>query len=297
MEVKGLITAMVTPFDAKGKINVEATKQLVNKLIGKKIDGLFILGTNGEFHVLTTKEKLEFAEIVINETAGRVPVYVGTGGNSTDHVIELSKEMSLLGADALSVITPYFVTPKENELKRHYWMIADAVSVPIMLYNIPKNTGINISLNTVDYLADHENIIGIKDSSGDLANMKGYIEKTKGKAFNVLSGSDSLILEGLKIGATGAVAATSNVLTTIDRSIINHFNEGNIEAAQVSQASIEEFRRVLKFGTIPSVLKKAIGLEGIDVGQARLPVSQLSIEHKNEIKTVIENYRNLFSDL
>ncbi|MHC5227505.1 4-hydroxy-tetrahydrodipicolinate synthase [Enterococcus sp. LJL99] len=297
MEVKGLITAMVTPFDAKGKINVEATKQLVNKLIGKKIDGLFILGTNGEFHVLTIKEKLEFAEIVINETAGRVPVYVGTGGNSTDHVIELSKEMSLLGADALSVITPYFVTPTEEELKRHYWMIADAVSVPIMLYNIPKNTGINISLSTVDYLADHENIIGIKDSSGDLTNMKEYIEKTKDKAFNVLSGSDSLILEGLKIGAKGAVAATSNVLTTIDGSIINYFNEGNIEAAQVSQASIEEFRRVLKFGTIPSVLKEAICLEGINVGQARLPVSQLSIEHKKEIKTVIENYRNLFSDL
>lgn len=297
MEVKGLITAMVTPFDTKGKINVQATKQLVNKLIGKKIDGLFILGTNGEFHVLNTKEKLEFAEIVINETAGRVPVYVGTGGNSTNHVIELSKEMSLLGADALSVITPYFVSLTEEEVKRHYQMIADAITIPIMLYNIPKNTGINISLNTVDYLADHENIIGIKDSSGDLANMKGYIEATRDKAFHVLSGSDSLILEGLKIGATGAVAATSNVLSTIDCSIIHHFNQGNIEAAQLSQNSIEEFRRILKLGTIPSVLKEAICLAGIDVGQARLPVGPLSLAYKNEINAVIANYRHSFGDL
>ena len=297
MKVKGLITAMVTPFDTNGLINKQATKKLVNKLISKKVDGLFILGTNGEFHVLTTEEKLKFAEIVINETAGRVPVYVGTGGNSTRQVIELSNEMSAIGADVLSIITPYFVSLTDEELTNHYRIIADEVSTPIMLYNIPKNTGMNISFDVVEYLANHEQIIGIKDSSGNIENMKGYIERTKGKSFHVLSGSDSLILDGLKNGTTGAVAATSNILTSIDASIIDYFKKGNLKAAQDSQDSIEDFRRILKLGTIPSVLKEAIRIDGIDVGEARLPVGKLSVTHKKEIAEVIQMYQHLCNDL
>ncbi|WP_207695086.1 dihydrodipicolinate synthase [Enterococcus sp. DIV0212c] len=293
MKPEGIITAMVTPLDKTNKINPIATKQLVNHLIEKKVDGLFILGTNGEFHALSDSEKLTFAEIVIAETNGRVPIYVGTGGNSTNQVISLSKQMTDLGADALSVITPYFVSPTESELISHYLNIAEANTAPIMLYNIPKNTGINITCNTVKKLAAHQNIIGIKDSSGKIENIKEYIDASKDKDFSVLSGSDSLILQALQAGATGAIAATSNVLTAIDVAIYKYWLEGNLEKAQVMQESIEAFRQILKLGTIPSVLKAAIAYQGIDVGNPRLPVQPLSEEELLEVAKTMDFYAEI----
>lgn len=297
MRPKGIITAMVTPLDATSKINSVATKKLVNSLIDKQVNGLFILGTNGEFHVLNELEKIRFAEIVVTETNGRVPVYVGTGGNSTDQVISLSKEMTDLGADALSIVTPYFVSPTESELTEHYLTIAEANTAPILLYNIPKNTGINISRKTVETLSKHQNIIGIKDSSGKIENLKEYIEGTKNEEFSVLSGSDSLILEALKLGATGAIAATSNVLTEIDVAIYHYWLDGEVEKAQIMQESIEEFRRILKLGTIPSVLKAALDYQGIEVGQARLPVQPLSSAVLSEVERIMDHYAEKLKSL
>lgn len=290
MELKGIITAMVTPFKADQTINEEGTVALVNRLINKGVAGLFILGTNGEFHVMNQLEKKHFAKIVIEATAGRVPVYVGTGGNSTEEVINLSKEMAAMGADALSVISPFFVGLTEAELVNHYTKIADEVSIPIILYNIPKNTGMNISPEVVSILSSHPNIIGIKDSSGSLDNMSHYIAAAKGQQFDVLSGSDSLILKALEIGATGAVAATSNVLTANDVAIYNHWLAGDLVAAQERQESIEEFRRVLKFGTLPSVLKVAISIQGIEVGLPRLPVLPIGVEQRREVVRVMASY-------
>lgn len=297
IELKGIITAMVTPFTEKAEIDQVSTKQLVNRLIDKGVSGLFILGTNGEFHVMTRTEKLAFAELVIKETAGRVPVYVGTGGNSTNEVISLSNEMAKLGADALSVISPYFVGLSEEEVTEHYLKIANEVKVPIILYNIPKNTGINISSKTVSQLAKHPNVIGMKDSSGDLANLESYIKATKDQAFDVLVGSDSLILKALKAGATGAVAATSNVLTTNDIAIYDNWQKGNLAEAQKMQDSIEEFRRVLKFGTLPSVLKAAITNQGINVGDPRLPVLPIKPTELAEVVAVMATYQKEYQDL
>lgn len=290
MDTKGIITAMVTPFDERGEISKQGTKELVRYLLGKGIDGLFILGTNGEFHVLEEKEKLTFAQLVIDEVSGQVPVYVGSGGNSTKQVITLSKQFTELGADALSVISPYFVPPTEYELVAHCTAIAEAVSIPLLMYNIPKNTGVNISKEAVTVLSRHENIVGIKDSSGKLENMVGYIHAAEGQKFSVLSGSDSLILSGLKSGATGAVAATSNALPEIDKAIYQLWTEGRIQEAEEMQQRIEPFRTVLKLGTIPSVLKAAVGWRGIDVGAARLPVQPLSAASLQQVEAVMKEY-------
>lgn len=297
MEPKGIITAMVTPLDTTNKIDPVATKQLVKRLIKKNVSGLFILGTNGEFHVLNDLEKLTFAELVINEANGKVPIYVGTGGNSTDQVLSLSKEMTHLGADALSVITPYFVPPTEAELMHHYVTIAESNVAPVLLYNIPKNTGTDISKNVVEKVSSHQNIIGIKDSSGKIEKIAEYVEVSKDKNFSVLSGSDSLILSALQVGATGAIAATSNVLTEIDVSIYQYWLEGKIEKAQEMQDSIEEFRRILKLGTIPSVLKAAISYQGINVGKARLPVQPLTEEFLAEVAVTMDHYTKQFGSL
>jgi 4-hydroxy-tetrahydrodipicolinate synthase len=291
MEVKGIITAMVTPFDENQGINSKATKQLVNKLIHSGVSGLFILGTNGEFHLLTNDEKIAFAKIVIDEVNQRVPVYVGTGGNSTSEVMELSKKMEALGADALSVITPYFLVPSQSEIIQHYKAIAEAVRIPIVLYNIPKNTGINLEPETVRELAKIKNIIAIKDSSGKIENIEKYIQITKDEDFSVLSGSDSLILSALKIGAAGAIAATSNLITELDVSIYEKFLKGDIKGAEKAQQEIEVLRTVLKLGTVPSILKKAVQMSGIPVGSARLPVTEVKEETVKKIQEMLDYYK------
>lgn len=291
MKIQGIITAMVTPFDAEQNINAAATKQLVEKLISKGVGGIFILGTNGEFHVLNDDEKVEFAKIVIEAVAHRVPVYVGTGGNSTKQVVELSKRMEAIGADALSVITPFLVPIKQSELVAHYKRIAASVKLPIVLYNIPKNTGVNIEPESVRELAAVGNIVGIKDSSGDINNIAAYIKAGEGQDFAVLSGSDSLILKALKIGAVGAIAATSNLLTDIDVAIYENFRKGDLEAAQKNQDAIEQLRAVLKLGTVPSVIKRSVTLSGIDVGPARCPVSATTAAVDEKIKEMLAYYQ------
>lgn len=294
MEIKGIITAMVTPFDENQEINSEATKKLINKLINAGVDGIFILGTNGEFHLLTDDEKVAFAKLVVDEVNKRVPVYVGTGGNSTREVIALSKKMEAIGADALSVITPFFLVPTQEEVIKHYKAIAESVQIPILLYNIPKNTGMNLEASTVAELAKVKNIAGIKDSSGKIENMKAYIDAAIGQDFCVLSGSDSLILKALELGAAGAIAATSNLLTELDVSIYQNFLKGDIKAAEKAQKDIDILRTALKLGTVPSILKKSVELAGIPVGPARLPVTEPNEEAVEKIIEMLKYY-NLYA--
>ena len=291
MEIKGLTTAMVTPFDENQKINETAARQLVDKLISQGVHGLFILGTNGEFHVLSDDEKVDFAKIVIDQAAHRVPVYVGAGACGTQETIKLAQRMEAVGADALSVIAPYFIAPAQQELADHYRKVAEAVNIPIIMYNIPKNTGINIEPETVKSLIGVKNIAGIKDSSGNMENMQGYIDAGKGSDFVVLVGSDSKILPALKIGAAGAIAGTSNVIAELDVSIYENYLKGNLEAAEQAQKDIDVLRGVLKLGTVPSVMKRAVTLLGINVGDARYPVSKLPAEADEQIKAALAYYK------
>ena len=292
--LNGIITAMVTPFESSGNIDIKATEILIEKLIANGVQGIFVLGTNGEFHVIENDMKIKFAKKVVEIVANRVPVYAGAGGNSTDEVIKLGKQMIAVGVDALSVITPYFVSLKENELYNHYQMIAENLAIPIVLYNIPKNTGINLSFEQVSKLSKISNIIGIKDSSGDINNIAGYIDNTSRNEFSVLSGSDSLILKALKIGATGAISATSNLLTTNNVEIYKQFIAGNLDKAEQWQQSLEEFRRILKYASIPSVLKQSLSLSGIEVGVPRLPVLPVTNPNDNQdIVNTIKNYYHL----
>ena len=292
--LNGIITAMVTPFESSGNIDIKTTEILIEKLIANGVQGIFVLGTNGEFHVIENDMKIKFAKKVVEIVANRVPVYAGAGGNSTDEVIKLGKQMIAVGVDALSVITPYFVSLKENELYNHYKMIAENLAIPIVLYNIPKNTGINLSFELVSKLSKISNIIGIKDSSGDINNIAGYIDNTSRDEFSVLSGSDSLILKALKIGATGAISATSNLLTTNNVEIYKQFIAGNLDKAEQWQQSLEEFRRILKYASIPSVLKQSLSLSGIEVGVPRLPVLPVTNPNDNQdIVNTIKNYYHL----
>lgn len=292
MKIKGLITAMVTPLDEKG-VNEAATRRLVNRLIAEGVSGLFILGTNGEFYALSREEKEKLAALVVEEVHGRVPVFAGSGGISTAQVINLSKRFAELGVDAVSVITPFLMKLTDRELINHYKEIARAVSLPIILYNMPANTGNNISAAVYQELLKIPSIIAIKDSSGDLQQLETYIKNNHRDDFAVLVGSDSKILAGLQLGADGAVATTSNVLTRTDVGIYESFRKNDLKTARQLQNSIEDLRSLLKLSTVPSVLKYSMDIIGYQAGSPKLPILPVPKEFHDEIKKILTAYKTV----
>ncbi|MCI1664821.1 MAG: dihydrodipicolinate synthase family protein [Atopobiaceae bacterium] len=286
----GIITPMVTPFnrDADQTINYDAADELIEKLIAGGVSGIFIFGSNGEFHVVTEAEKLDFAEFVIAKVAHRVPVYVGTGCCSTRETIRLSQEMEALGADCLSVINPYFIQPTDDEIVDHYTAVAGSVRIPVMLYNIPKTTGKNLSKEVVSKLATLDNVAGIKDSSGDMDNLADYLDAADGHDMEVLVGSDSKIAKAVGMGATAAIAGTSNLITEQVVSLYDAAAEGR-DTTEL-QAALEPLRDVLHLGTVPSMLKRSVELSGIAVGPARFPASDSTPEKDEKIKGMLGYY-------
>jgi 4-hydroxy-tetrahydrodipicolinate synthase len=291
MKFKGIIPAMLTPLTEDQQVNEQITRQLTRRMIDAGVNGVFALGTNGEFHLLDEKEKLKLAQIVVDETNGAVPVIMGSGGNATADVIGLSKKMEELGADALSVITPFFIAPSQEELYVHFAKIAESTSLPVLLYNIPSRTGVHLEADTVARLAQIPNIVAIKDSSGKFENIQQYIQATKDEDFSVLAGTDSLILQTLNAGGSGAVAATANMLPEVVVSIYQNWLKGDLEAAQKAQDLLNPLRDTFKHGTLPSVLKKAVELSGIPVGPPKLPVSELSGEALAIVQEMVNSYK------
>lgn len=293
MRMEGIITPIVTPFyrDKEESINYEATADLINYLIEHGVNGIFILGSNGEFHVIDEDEKIAFAKKVIEIVNKRVPVYVGTGCCSTRETIRLSKKMEELGADALSIITPYFLKPSNDDLYEHYKAVAQSVDIPIVLYNIPKATGCPLDPELVSRLADIENIKGIKDSSGEVDRMQAYSDICKEKDLCLLIGSDSKITVGYAMGATGAVAGTSNAIVDTLVGLDHALRNNDIQKAEKLQQDIDVLRSVLTLGTVPSVMKRATELAGIaKVGPARKPVQEVSEKDDKKIKDALKFY-------
>lgn len=270
--MKGIIVPMVTPFDASGKLDLPAACRLADLLIDEGVHGLFLLGTNGEFSMMSDEEKLLLVETLCHHVHHRVPIYANSGKNATQETIELSLKMQQCGVDALSIITPYYTVLTQQELYVHYAAIAEAVDVPIILYNIPKFTNNPLAADTVGRLAQIPNIIAVKDSSGSLENMGAYLEKTKDKRFAVLDGSDGLILSALQLGVSGAVAGTANLIAPHVLALYHSFVKGEDERAKEEQQKIDALRMAIKPGTAPSLIKRAMVLSGREVGEARLPI-------------------------
>jgi 4-hydroxy-tetrahydrodipicolinate synthase len=289
-EPTGIIVAMVTPMTPDEEINEKELRRQVNRMIDADVHGLFCLGTNGEFYALSMEEKLEVIRIVLDENKGRLPVCAGTGCITTKDTIYLSQKAQELGVDALSIITPYFVSISQEELFNHYKQIAGAIDIPIIIYNIPARTGIHIDSRTVAKLSLIPNIIGIKDSSGNFNNILRYIEET-GEHFKVLSGNDSLILWTLIAGGSGAISGIANLFPERLSSIYGLWRQGNIEKAKKVQHSIRPIRDTLKLANPNSVVKRAMNLLGYEVGPARSPVSGIDEKLDEELNKVLALYK------
>ena len=290
----GIITPIVTPFndDETQTINYQATDQLIDHLIKNGVNGIFPLGSNGEFNVLTIKERNEFVSHVINYVNHRVPVYVGTGACSTNEAVYLSRKAEELGADALSVITPYFFKLRDEDIYDYYKQIAESVKIPIVLYNIPGNTQNNINPKVLDQLAEIPNVAGIKDSSGNTESINAYLKVVqKHKNLHFLIGSDSKISYAFERGATGAIAGTSNLLVKNVVALNNALRSGDTETAKKMQESLNPLRKIMHEAPVPSVLKRAVTLAGIaNVGNARKPEIAPNETLNQEIKELIVEY-------
>ena len=269
-EAKGLITPVVTALTEDEKFNPGVYADFIDHLITAGVDGIFPLGTNGEFYAFSQEEKLEIIRAAVRAVNGRVPVYAGTGCVTTKETIEFSKKAADLGVSCLSVITPYFIAASQDEIYEHFSAVAEAVDLPILLYNIPARAGNSIAPTTVKRLLAHKNIIGIKDSSGNFDNTLKYIENTEPDV-QVLAGSDSHILWTLMAGGTGAISGCSNVFPELMVSIYDLWARGDIRAANEAQKKIRAFRNVMQMGNPNSVVKCAVNMRGMKVGPARQP--------------------------
>ena len=285
---KGIIPAMVTPVTSEGKINVGALRKLTNYLIDGGVHGVFPVGSQGEFYALTFEERKQVIEIVVEETKGRVPVYAGTGAITTREAIALTKMAEAAGASAVSVVTPYFIHPNDTELMEYYTAIAKATRLPVLLYNNVARTGVNISADFVVRASKVENIVGIKDSSGDLTLTAEYIRRTDG-TFSVLAGRDTLIYGTLCYGGKGAIAATANVAPRLIVEIYEAFQAGDLKRSLEAQFRLAPLRLAFDLGTFPVVIKEALNLIGIDAGIGIPPVGGISPKAKEELKEILKN--------
>jgi 4-hydroxy-tetrahydrodipicolinate synthase len=279
---------MVTPIDKTGRINEAALRKLVNHLIDGGVHGLFPVGSQGEFFALTFEQKKEVIRIVVNETRGRVPIYAGTGAVTTREAIETTKMARDLGVSAVSVLTPYFVTPNQKELIEHYVTIAKAVpDLPILLYSNPDRTQVSFPVATVLELAAVDNIIGIKDSSGDMSMTGEYIRITRGMNFHVLAGRDTLIYATLCYGGTGSICATANVDPRVPVEIYEAFIVGDHKRALDAQFRLAPLRIAFGLGTFPAVIKEALNMISIDAGPAIRPVGPMTPENREKLRKIL----------
>lgn len=293
-EIKGIIVPILTPMHEDETVNYEELVNQIERLIAAGVHGIFVFGTNGEGYILDEEEKAEIIRVAVKTVNGRVPVYAGTGCVSTRDTIRMSRKAKELGADVLSIITPSFAAASQEELIRHFETVANAVDMPILLYNIPARTGNALAPATVQKLSQVANIVGAKDSSGNFDNILQYIEKTRGgdKPFTVLSGNDSLILWTLLAGGNGAIAGCANVFPHTMVSIYEKFIAGDLEGARKAQDSIRPFRDIFKFGNPNTIVKTAVKELGYPVGLCRAPFNSLSPAGLDALRKALQTCRD-----
>lgn len=284
---QGIIVVMATPFTAEERLDEPALRALIAHLLRGGVHGLFPVGSTGEFYALSMEEKRRVLEITLEEAGGRVPVYAGTGAISTREAIELTKMAEQAGADGAIVLTPFYISPSQEELYQHYAEIAKSTTLPILLYNNPGRVGVNLSAETVAKLSRIENIVGIKDSSGDIALTTEYVRKSRSD-FAVLAGRDTLIYATLACGGRGAVSGTANIVPELVVEIYEAFTKGDYERARTAQFRLAPLRQAFGLGTFPVVIKEALDLIGLRAGPPRRPLRPLSPERREELRRVLE---------
>jgi 4-hydroxy-tetrahydrodipicolinate synthase len=289
LQLRGIVPPVVTPLTADHELDLPTLRTHIDYMLAKGVHGIFVLGTTGEFYALDEREKQVIVADALAHVNGRSPVYAGTGAETTREVIRLTKMAEREGAAGVSVITPYFIKPNQSELFDHFRRVAESTPLPVVLYNNPATCGgLSIEPDTVAKLAEVPNIVGIKDSSGDLQNTIEIIRQTPRDKFNVLNGRDTLIHAALQAGAQGAIPASCNIAPELCVGIYESFVKGDAEAARAFQSRLHGVRMAMSLGTGNSAVKEAMALLGRSAGPMRSPVLPFGDAQKAKLKAILE---------
>ncbi len=290
LKPRGIITPIITPFTQDGTFNEPVFRTIIDMLIDNGVDGIFPLGTTGEFYACPPSEVETILTVAVEQVAGRVPVYAGVNHITTRGVLDLVKIAEKCNVSALSVLTPMFISQTQDELYVYYKTIAASTHLPVIVYNNQPKTNVTVIPETVARLAEIENIVGVKDSTGDFTNTSEYLRLTKDMdGFSVLLGRDTLIYAGLCHGAVGAIASCSNIAPRVTCDIYDYFMQGNAQEALAAQFKLAPLRFASNMGTFPQVIKEGLMLLGYDVGSCLPPINRITSEQLSKLRTVMKN--------
>jgi 4-hydroxy-tetrahydrodipicolinate synthase len=288
MKLRGIIPPVVTPFHGDDSLDLPRLRSHIDFMLAKGVHGIFVLGTTGEFYALDEGEKQAVVDVTVEHVYGRAPVFVGTGAETTREVVRLTRMAEKEGANGVSVITPYFLKPTQAELIDHFRRVAECTPLPVVLYNNPATcAGLSIEPDTVAKLAELPNVIGIKDSSGDLQNTIEIIRRVP-ERFAVLNGRDTLICAALMVGAKGAIPASCNIAPDLCVGIYEAFIRGDIAASQAYQARLHPVRVAMALGTGNGAVKEAMALLGRPAGPNRSPIAPLPADKRAKLKDILD---------
>ncbi len=286
---KGSIVALVTPFK-NGKVDKERILELVEFHIKEGTDGIVPCGTTGESATLSHDEHKEVVTIVVEAVNKRIPVIAGAGSNCTTESINLARHAKNVGADAILAVTPYYNKPTQNGLYAHYSTIANEVDIPLILYNVPSRTGVNLLPETVARLSEIKNIVGVKEASADLRQQTKIVEMCRGD-FALISGDDFTLLPTLSIGGVGVISVVANIVPKDVANLIKEFNQGNLDEAKKLHYKIFPVCEAMFIETNPVPVKEALGMMGMISPEVRLPLVPLTNANREKVREDLRTYR------
>jgi len=285
---RGVYTAIITPFKKDGSLDEDALRNLIDFQIENKVDGIVPCGTTGESPTLTPEEHEHVIDITVKHVNGRVKVIAGTGSNSTAEAIGMTMHAKEAGVDGVLVVNPYYNKPTQKGLYLHFKAIADAVDIPIIIYNIKGRTAVNVETETlVKLMNDCKNIVSVKEASGDINQMKEVIAQRK-EGFTVLSGDDNMTLDLMEVGGDGIISVAANIAPRLMAEMVHTALDGNIEKAREIEAKLAALFKVEFIETNPIPIKAAVAMKGLCEEVYRLPMCSFEKEeHREELKRVL----------
>lgn len=287
---EGAGVALVTPFHANGEVNYEKLEELVEEQIAKHTDCIVATGTTGESATMSEAEHVDVIRFVCQVVNGRIPVIAGTGSNCTQTAVELSCEAEAAGADGVLLVSPYYNKATQNGLKAHFTKIAEAIKIPCVLYNVPSRTGVNIAPKTIaDLCRDVENIVGVKEASGNFSAIAEIMELSGGY-IDVYSGNDDQVVPLLALGGKGVISVLSNIAPQQTHDMCEKFFKGDIEGSRRIQLQALPLINALFSEVNPIPVKAALNLMGKEVGDPRLPLTVMEEAHQKVLKAEMERF-------
>lgn len=280
--IRGSMVALITPFNEDGSVNYDKLRELVEWHIAEQTDAILVLGTTAETPALTITEEDEIARISIETAAGRVPIIVGSGSNNTMIAMEQSIKYEKMGADALLVITPYYNKTNKAGMVNHFYTVADAVNIPIYVYNVPGRTGVSLTYEALAEISKHKNIVGIKEASGDMSFIT-KISRLISDDFNVYCGNDDISISLMSMGGAGIISVLANILPRQTHEMAMAYLEGDVKKAADMQKYYLDFINALFIETNPIPIKEAMNLVGMNVGGYRMPLCPMEEDAKAKL--------------